>query len=809
MNDVQELPNQLAVVSAGRPHVFRLENVRQTFGERGGIEVDALSINRGKVTAIIGRSGSGKSTLLHLLGGMLSAEPLLAAKLTAYVLTPEGERRDQDLLSRGWRGAEAAVGFVFQQPYLMRDASAALNMHMSLATAGLRAVGPALERLWQSLGFSDASMSTVAKALSGGMQQRLAVGRAIARNPTVILADEPTANLDPALGRLILNQLASYTRRSADRSLIIVSHDLNLVHQFANEVVVLEAKPGSQIGYLSPRAKWPIPMPKSLEELSALLGDDPPTPAGSAIGEDLEVVPTSFLMQVGLWCRLGFATVFNRKTPRPAAGQNNDRVIAFVIRHVLTFIGLVVAGVWLVSLFEPAVPRGVGPAFLVVSILLLLPRALSRLSLSSYFRAIAIALLVLTGLVATAAIDLVKVASEHHLTSPDLRMLLAARARHPLTIDFVNKLQKDLKARAPADATKATMFGRHILVQVRSYSPPQALSAEAPACDDDEKRIKKLSVGGQGLTAGDPLMRYLRWRPVPYEGAVTVGDRVAGKPAVSALPELEGNANGGNLYAAYDFLARDLELLPSDPMPKWLCLDIRGIGSYAPFRISAVVDGIPDFDLQKFAYLLNSDAAAAGVSSKGVDNPSAVGFSAIAVEIPRDTRREVLQYLKDHDDNGDFKLEVGFAKLDSAVKAASIAVWLARGFCLLVLALSTVVATVLTLQFIENNRRELAVVSAFGASMWHLLCLTSTILLVPLGIALAIAVAATALVLPQLFLLVGIRFGIPVLDASALWQSLASVAVAAVCIIFVVAFLSLALWKKATGPVATQLQDVA
>ena len=177
-----------------------------------------LAVEEGERVAIVGRSGAGKSTLLHLLGGLdrpqagkvwLCGEELYRVRATR-----------RDALRAG------KIGFVFQSYHLLPEMDLTENVMlpaMALGKLSRRAMrGRALELL-SEMGLADRASHTPLE-LSGGEQQRVAIARALMNNPPVILADEPTGNLDRETGEQVLASLlkASAARRHA---LVMVTHD--------------------------------------------------------------------------------------------------------------------------------------------------------------------------------------------------------------------------------------------------------------------------------------------------------------------------------------------------------------------------------------------------------------------------------------------------------------------------------------------------------------------------------------------------------------------------------------------------------
>src|SRR3954471_11334419 len=199
--------------------VVRARGLVKTFGEgrvaRRVLDGADLHVEPGEVVAILGRSGSGKSTLLHLLGGLDRAE--------AGRIEVAGERVDGASEQRLSALRRRRVGFVFQFFHLLPELSGEANVRLAGRVrgahpgAGERA-GELLERLglWEVAGLPPTQ-------LSGGEQQRFAIARALVNDPALILADEPTGNLDPASGHDVLRLL----RETADdgRAVVIVTHD--------------------------------------------------------------------------------------------------------------------------------------------------------------------------------------------------------------------------------------------------------------------------------------------------------------------------------------------------------------------------------------------------------------------------------------------------------------------------------------------------------------------------------------------------------------------------------------------------------
>ena len=177
-----------------------------------------LSIPDGKVTAITGASGSGKSTLLGLVAG-LDAPSTGQILIGGIDITALGEDALASL--RGTR-----IGFVFQFFHLLPSLTALENVLVPMEIAGVSGAGVRARALLDEVGLSDRGHHYPSQ-LSGGEQQRVAIARALSNDPPLLLADEPTGNLDSATGRQVIDLLLN-VNRSRGTTLVIVTHDPGL-----------------------------------------------------------------------------------------------------------------------------------------------------------------------------------------------------------------------------------------------------------------------------------------------------------------------------------------------------------------------------------------------------------------------------------------------------------------------------------------------------------------------------------------------------------------------------------------------------
>jgi ABC-type lipoprotein export system ATPase subunit len=198
-------------------------DLRKTYGKDAGLvrAVDGadLDVAAGETVAIMGPSGCGKSTLLHLLGGLdrpSGGEVRLA-----------GRRVDQMSERALARLRQDAVGFVFQAFHLMDELTAMENVELPALLAGrpARAARRRAIELIERVGVAERA-GFLPAALSGGQRQRVAIARALANEPLVVLADEPTGNLDSAATLEVLRLFDSL--HAAGQTLVIVTHDARI-----------------------------------------------------------------------------------------------------------------------------------------------------------------------------------------------------------------------------------------------------------------------------------------------------------------------------------------------------------------------------------------------------------------------------------------------------------------------------------------------------------------------------------------------------------------------------------------------------
>ena len=216
--------------------ILKAEHLVKTYGS-GETAVKALDdvsleVSKGEFVAIVGQSGSGKSTLLHMLGAMDYPD--------SGTLTVDGEdvfSMNDDALAQ-YRRRKA--GFVFQFFNLLPVMTAKENILIPLSLDGQKADEAYLNEIAETMGIAD-RLTHYPHQLSGGQQQRVAIARAMISKPAVILADEPTGNLDSASGNEILSLLKT-TIKKYDQTLILITHDMNVAEKADRIITIKDGK---------------------------------------------------------------------------------------------------------------------------------------------------------------------------------------------------------------------------------------------------------------------------------------------------------------------------------------------------------------------------------------------------------------------------------------------------------------------------------------------------------------------------------------------------------------------------------------
>lgn len=214
--------------------MIKVEGIKKRFDDLEVLHGVSLEVKRGEIVSLVGASGAGKTTLLQIIGTLMKADE---GRVTIDGISPEG--LDDKALSM-FRNLK--IGFVFQFHHLLEEFSARENVMLPMLIAGVKQ-SDAKQRADELLALVSMSHRAEHKpsALSGGEQQRVAVARALANNPAVVLADEPTGNLDSAT-RDELQRLFFTLRERTGQTFIIVTHDEKLASMSDRKIVMSDGR---------------------------------------------------------------------------------------------------------------------------------------------------------------------------------------------------------------------------------------------------------------------------------------------------------------------------------------------------------------------------------------------------------------------------------------------------------------------------------------------------------------------------------------------------------------------------------------
>ncbi len=200
--------------------IIEVRNVVKAFGRFAALKGVSLEVRRGEAVAVVGKSGSGKSTLLNMIAGLdrPSAGEVLVAGTPVHAL-------DESRLA-AWRGRN--IGIVFQFFQLLPTLTVAENVMLPMDFCGAYPAGERRARalrLLRNVGI-EAQADKLPSALSGGEQQRAAIARALANDPPIIVADEPTGNLDSHTASAVLDLFRELT--ALGKTVVLVSHERDI-----------------------------------------------------------------------------------------------------------------------------------------------------------------------------------------------------------------------------------------------------------------------------------------------------------------------------------------------------------------------------------------------------------------------------------------------------------------------------------------------------------------------------------------------------------------------------------------------------
>ena len=204
-------------------NALELASVGKIYAGRRALHGVTTRFEPGRVAAVLGPNGAGKTTLLGILSTLVSP--------SSGTVRWNGASLDRGSTLR------SRIGYVGHDPGLYGDLTARENLRFFCALHGCDATPARVERLLARVGLADVAADAGARTFSRGMQQRLALARALAHDPALLLFDEPSSALDPAGAAWLQTELAA--ERAAGRTVVLVTHDLDAAAAIADQVVIL------------------------------------------------------------------------------------------------------------------------------------------------------------------------------------------------------------------------------------------------------------------------------------------------------------------------------------------------------------------------------------------------------------------------------------------------------------------------------------------------------------------------------------------------------------------------------------------
>ena len=216
--------------------ILRTENLMKVYGE-GSNQVNAvdkvnLTIERGEFIAIVGPSGSGKSTLLHLIGGVDTP-----TSGSIYIEGTDISKYSSKELALFRR---RKVGLIYQFYNLVENLTVKHNIELPLKLDNRQVDKETMEKIVSRLGL-ESKLNNFPSELSGGQQQRVAIARSLIYSPSIVLADEPTGNLDRENSQEII-EILKYYNRTLKQTIILITHDDNIALQADRVITIVDGK---------------------------------------------------------------------------------------------------------------------------------------------------------------------------------------------------------------------------------------------------------------------------------------------------------------------------------------------------------------------------------------------------------------------------------------------------------------------------------------------------------------------------------------------------------------------------------------
>jgi len=295
--------------------LFELKNIRKTypFEKRPALDIDNLLIPQNSLVAVIGYSGSGKTTFLNLLGLLDKPDYDEYSKMCFY---DNDNPIDLIKYKNTNKFRRKTYGFVFQEGYLLDNFTGIQNIKIPIYINRLKKDSNNIESIIKNVGLNNELVKKPHSDVSGGEAQRIAIGRAIAHQPKIILADEPTSNLDYDIGLEVMTYFKQWTVGGDGRTVIWVTHNIHQALELADSIIIL--KNGKHDG--------PYENPKNEDKLLKMLRQGDSKHESKASSYELKPISSGniFIQFLRFWIfilRFSFSDIF------PKVGKKKSGIL--------------------------------------------------------------------------------------------------------------------------------------------------------------------------------------------------------------------------------------------------------------------------------------------------------------------------------------------------------------------------------------------------------------------------------------------------------------------------------------------------
>ncbi|WP_165742172.1 ATP-binding cassette domain-containing protein [Candidatus Thiosymbion oneisti] len=734
---------------------------------RHGVRFGPITIPRGGILALVGESGTGKTTLFNLLSGLDAPD---RTPHQTGLATPPNIRLDLggppiDIAEHPGAFPRARVGFVFQSGFLLNNAGAALNLALPSAQQGRPTRREELVHRLAAVGIDGGELEERAWKFSGGEAQRIAFVRALAHDPQLIFADEPTSNVDYRNAVSIMQQLRTWVRDPAHpgRTVLWITHALRLAAAIADAVLVLHRDndaplhpvclPGDPESDLEHRVET---LERWTYDKAAMAADAPPPFAGLATGAGVPGEPAEAgrwqgtAVRLGTVLKVGLSEVFSRHPAQKIAAVREQ------VNPVLS-----VGGV-------PARGRPLRTAYGWLA------------SFGQRSAVLALILITILGASGLAIFDLVDAHFERSVNDPRNCHVIIKTSRgsgRGACYGDLECLSQRPWSAAPVSA--ATSLPEPVGEDGwDNFDTPAVGVPPRASCEAGDAAYGRIYARGWNIALADNgrcpkratnsvlLLTADQREPIWSQVRLLAGSGGRGGESLAGFIDAQQAVYNDQIFLA----AEQVQALGIDEMDQvvdqTLCLFEAGWPEPIELKVYGVLDEVPNWERNRFAgfipnYTYDAFQLALGRGAGLVRDPTH-----IALYFSSDQAESLRAFLIDQ---GYIFVAENLQKIGRLVETAGIFKGIVSGFLALISLLLTMLTAMSVLHYLSANAQSFALLKAFGMSRRFMF----GILLVEIGVGWLLAVASIGTALLLADLLGGDvwwRFNDLILSAQTLWR---------------------------------------